>query len=198
MKLVLSVCLLFLPYQTTTSHTVKEPVILVYGDELSMYFLITLLEEDTIAIRTIPTDTLLPISCAFHQVSAIGNIQDRTCLTHSLEAAFPIRITNVVTLHTKQIEADFTFSNNAAQIENFTDFQSYFHELGTQVSLSTIWKFSSYISTDLSLKDLMHFYHIYTSDDFQIQYYFLHLISINKVQKVAIDRKFYECLTCNT
>lgn len=196
MKWLLAICLWMMPYATLPKPAAFAKGILVYGDTMNMMFIITLSKDDAIDIRSIPTDTLVGISCANQQVSTLSNIKDEPCLISSLEASFPITITNVVHLHPKAIEEDFTLSKSLSYIQNFHDFQTYFHELGTQVSFSMLWKLHNYVDCDLALQDIIRFYQIYTADDFQISYYFLHLFKVSPTQWIALDTQFYPCSIC--
>lgn len=194
MNILFSFLLLFTPLQTTinTQTTTKEEVILIYGDELSMLFLISIQPSHTVSIKTIPMNTMIPAVCANNHPTALSNISDEDCIKASLAAVYPLEITNSLYLHTKQIEQDFTVSLPARACKNFADMQTYFHEIGTQISYSIIWGIHDYINSDISLLDLYTYYDLYTADDLKLQYYFLHLIQLDAFHSVSLDTQFYK------
>lgn len=196
MKLVLCFLLLFYPLFTTTTKAIasneKEEAILVYGDDLSMVFLISIRPSQTIAIRTLPSNSVIPAVCANNQVVTLSSLNDQACLTSSLMAAYPIDIVNTIYISTQKIEEDFKVSKRAKELSSFADMQIYFHELGSQLSFSIIFSLHHYIKTYVSLSDLYTYYQLYTADDLSIQYYFLHLIQLDFSHWISLDTAFYK------
>lgn len=192
MKWILSIFMIIAPIQLSQQTATKEQGLLIYGDDLTMMFFVTPLSDDQVALRTIPANTIVPATCASNKVVALSSIQDDTCLRDTINNAFPIEITNTIQIHTKQIEEDFTITKPAKQLTDFHEMQDYFDALGSQLSISLLWKFHTYVTTDLSIQDMIRYYQIYTADKFGIQYYFLHLLSIDPYHTVAIDHNFYQ------
>ena len=191
MKYLYLLALLVMPYHPLKHSTPQKDVILVYGDHLSMAFLIEIINDQHTAIYSLPMTLVLPSACGDQYPVPIAYVSERECLIDTLEAIFPFHISDSVYLHTEQMEEDLTFSMHGKDINNFTDMQTYFDELSQQVSLSLLWQIGKYMDYHFSLSTLWEYYHIYQAEDLIIDYYFLHLFPLDALHSVALDTHFY-------
>lgn len=191
MKYLFIFSLLMMPYHPLKQTTQRKDAILVYGDHLSMAFLIEIIDEQHTAVYTLPMTLVLPDACGGGYPLPIGYQNDRECLIDTVESIFPFHIDDSVYLYTEAMEADLTFSLHAEAIESFADMQQYFDELSQQVNLSLLWQIGNYMDYHFSLSTLWEYYHIYRAENLEIDYYFLHLFEIDALHSVALDTRFY-------
>ncbi len=190
-KLCLTMSLCLFPYQPIAKVSAQKEVLLVYGDQLSMVFLLEI-HDHHISIYTLPMSLLLPNKCANDYPAPLAYFSDSTCLIETIEAVLHLHIQEQIYLHTEAIEQDMKFTKQAKDIHDFTDIQNYFDELAQQVDIGTLWHIHEYVDCDCSLAHLWDYYHIYQADDLVLDYYFLHLFMLDSQHSIALETQFYE------
>lgn len=194
MKKMLIYCMIFLnTVVPTKASNIEGETVLMYSSELPMIFLLTPGHSNRVQIISVPINTMFPISCANGLPATLSTVTTEnmaSCLAQTLTSSLQIDITYTVYLDIKTIDHDYALSLNASHLKNFDDLQIYFGELSKKLQLSILWKYSTYIKTNIQVWDLPKYYHLYTAKDIDIHYHFLNLIGLDQ-KWYPIDKTIY-------
>lgn len=191
MKKLMICCLFLLSCTSVNARTPQS--ILVYGKAMQQLFILTIVNDTQVEIKTIPTDLYVPITCAKqapHALTSLTQGDNQDCLIASLNASFALTIQDYIQIDIDAVNTNFAIDKNAYDMKTFASLQAYFDEIALSLGINDLFHYQDYINTNLNLKDLYDFYAVYTNDELELKYQFLSYVFIQKRMLYPLTTSF--------